>query len=65
MSSFSTTLTQENETITIVDIRLQEYIQPYKLYKHKTRHILFVKIIISIIIFFEILLSMHNTMISF
>ena len=36
MSSFSTTLTQENETITIVDIRLQEYIPPYKLYKHET-----------------------------
>ena len=35
MSSFSTTLTQENETITIVDIRLQEYIQPDKLYKHE------------------------------
>ena len=36
MSSFSTTLTQENETITIIDIRLQEYIQPYKLYEHET-----------------------------
>ena len=36
MSSFSTTLTQENETITIVEINLQEYIQPYKLYKHET-----------------------------
>ena len=53
MSSFSTTLTQENETITIVDIRLQEYIPPYKLYKHETSHILIVKTIISIIIFFQ------------